>query len=118
MQARAEQINTELEARIQARTRELQENERKYQRIIDVTREGFWLVDGWSRTSSVAGIAFVRNRNFVWVNRAFEQDMLGYEAGELAGKSSLITYPSPEMYAGLGPQIDNILIEKGMFQIP
>ncbi|MFN0315800.1 MAG: PAS domain S-box protein, partial [Burkholderiales bacterium] len=226
MQARAEQLNAELEARIEARTVQLRENERKYQRIIDVTREGFWLVDGWSRTLevnqplcrllgytmeellalppeevfdpqhrafvrgalyprpkpghdqfeldmltkegeripvlinaatqlnaqgepefaaafitdiskrkqleraleetlheregilnlSVVGIAFVRNRDFVWVNKAFEQDMLGYEAGELAGKSSIMTYPSPEMYNDLGPQIDKALVEQGTFQ--
>jgi PAS domain S-box-containing protein len=66
---------------------------------------------------SVVGIALVRNRDFVWVNKAFEQDMLGYEAGELAGKSSIMTYPSPEMYNDLGPQIDKILVEQGTFKI-
>lgn len=67
--------------------------------------------------SSVVGIAFVRDRHFVWTNKAFEQDMLGFEPGELAGKSSILTYPSPELFEELGPRINQILIDKGMFQI-
>lgn len=67
--------------------------------------------------SSVVGIAFVRDRHFVWTNKAFEQDMLGFDPGELAGKSSILTYPSPELFEELGPRINQILMDRGMFQI-
>ncbi len=42
---------------------------------------------------------------------------MGYEAGELAGKSNMMAYPSAEMFGDLGPQIDKVLLEQGTFQI-
>ena len=49
-------------------------------------------------TASV-GIAFVKDRRFVRVNRRYEE-MYGYGPGELDGQSSAIIYASPEDYQG------------------
>jgi PAS domain S-box-containing protein len=66
--------------------------------------------------NSLVGIAFVRNRTFVWMNKAFEQDMLGYDEGELVGQSVAIAYPSQAVYEQLGPVINATLTEHGVFQ--
>lgn len=67
--------------------------------------------------SSLVGIAFIRDRHYVWTNKAFEQNMLGYEPGELIGQSSLVAYPSPKLFEDLGPHINRSLIDTGMFEI-
>lgn len=66
--------------------------------------------------SSVMGIALVRNREYVWVNKHFERDMLGYGAGELVGKSVRQSYGSEEAFDELGPVINRQLMETGYFQ--
>lgn len=66
--------------------------------------------------SSVMGIALVRNREYVWVNKHFESDMLGYQAGELVGQSVRHTYGSQEAYDELGPLINRQLVDTGFFQ--
>jgi diguanylate cyclase (GGDEF)-like protein/PAS domain S-box-containing protein len=48
-------------------------------------------------TTSV-GIAFVKDRRFVRVNRRYEE-MYGYGPGELDGQSVAVIYPRPEDYA-------------------
>jgi PAS domain S-box-containing protein len=58
--------------------------------------------------SSVVGIAYVRSRQFMWVNKAFEQDMLGYAEGELVGKSSELTYPG-DVFQAMGPETNSAL---------
>jgi diguanylate cyclase (GGDEF)-like protein/PAS domain S-box-containing protein len=49
-------------------------------------------------TASV-GIAFVKDRRFVRVNRRYEE-MYGYAPGELDGQSVAAIYPRPEDYGG------------------
>jgi diguanylate cyclase (GGDEF)-like protein/PAS domain S-box-containing protein len=49
------------------------------------------------RTASV-GIAFVKDRRFVRVNRRYEE-MYGYAPGELDGQSVAVIYPGPQDYA-------------------
>jgi PAS domain S-box-containing protein len=66
--------------------------------------------------NSLVGIAFVRSRTFVWMNKAFEQDMLGFEEGELVGQSVEIAYPSRAVYEQIGPIINSALSEHGVFQ--
>ena len=66
--------------------------------------------------NSLVGIAFVRSRTFVWMNKAFEQDMLGFDEGELVGRSVEIAYPSRAVYEQMGPMINAVLSEQGVFQ--
>ena len=51
-------------------------------------------------TASV-GIAFVKERRFVRVNRRYEE-MYGYDPGELVGKAVSSVYPSAEAFADAG----------------
>ena len=51
--------------------------------------------------SSVAGIAKIRKRSFVWVNEAFAQS-LGYRAVELEGQPSRILYATEADYLAFG----------------
>jgi PAS domain S-box-containing protein len=66
--------------------------------------------------SSVVGIAFLRHSDFMWVNKAFEQDMLGYAEGELVGKSSERTYPSGDVFRAMGPETNAALAGHGVYQ--
>ncbi|HEX7220742.1 MAG TPA: EAL domain-containing protein [Burkholderiales bacterium] len=54
-------------------------------------------------TASV-GIAFVKDRRFVRVNRRYEE-MYGYAPGELEGQSSLVIYAHPEDFAKAGEDL-------------
>lgn len=53
--------------------------------------------------SSIAGIAKVRNRCFVWVNDAFAR-ALGYRPEELEGQSVRIAYPSNDDYESIAQE--------------
>ena len=66
--------------------------------------------------NSLFGIAFVRNRTFVWMNGAFEQDMLGFDDGELVGQSVAIVYPSRAVYEEMGPVVDAAMSRQGVFE--
>jgi diguanylate cyclase (GGDEF)-like protein/PAS domain S-box-containing protein len=52
-------------------------------------------------TTASVGIAFVKDRRFVRVNRRYEE-MYGYGAGELDGQSVAVIYPRPEDYERAG----------------
>ena len=47
------------------------------------------------------GFAYTRKRHFTWMNEVFEK-MLGYEKGEMIGKSTKIVYASEEGYRNYG----------------
>jgi len=66
--------------------------------------------------NSLVGIAFVRQRTFVWMNKAFEQDMLAFDEGELVGRSVATVYPSQKVYEQMGPVIDKALAQQSVFQ--
>jgi len=66
--------------------------------------------------NSLVGIALVRNRTFMWINKAFEQDLLGFGEGELVGQSVAVIYPSKALYEQLGPVIHAALCEHGVYQ--
>jgi PAS domain S-box-containing protein len=66
--------------------------------------------------NSLVGIAFVRTRTFVWMNKAFEQDMLGFDEGELVGQSVEVVYPTRAVYEQMGPIIDAAMSEHGVFR--
>lgn len=59
--------------------------------------------------SSLVGIAFVKERHFVWLNQTLERDMLGYADGELKGQSAQVLYPSIELYERTREEIYAIL---------
>lgn len=48
--------------------------------------------------NNIVGIAKIRDRKFIWVNRTFEY-LLGYSFNELMGQPVRICYPSDEGYA-------------------
>lgn len=66
--------------------------------------------------NSLVGIAFVRTRTFVWMNKAFEQDMLGFDEGELVGESVEVVYPTRAVYEQMGPIVDAAMAENGVFR--
>jgi PAS domain S-box-containing protein len=66
--------------------------------------------------NSLVGIAFVRTRTFVWMNKAFEQDMLGFDEGELVGQSVEVVYPTRAVYEQMGPIVDAAMAEHGVFR--
>jgi PAS domain S-box-containing protein len=66
--------------------------------------------------NSLVGIAFVRTRTFVWMNKAFEQDMLGFDEGELVGQSVEVVYPTRAIYEQMGPIVDAAMAEHGVFR--
>jgi len=66
--------------------------------------------------NSLVGIAFVRTRTFVWMNKAFEQDMLGFDEGELVGQSVEVVYPTRAVYEQMGPIVDAAMSEHGVFR--
>ena len=48
--------------------------------------------------TSMVGIVFLVDRRVHWINATLEQQMLGYEKGELIGQLSEMTYAHPEDY--------------------
>jgi PAS domain S-box-containing protein len=48
--------------------------------------------------TSMVGIVFLLDRRVHWLNATLEQQMLGYEQGELIGQVSAVTYAHPEDY--------------------
>ena len=92
--------------------------------ITDIT-ERKRLEDELQRTSSerlailensIVGIAFVRERRFVWLNKAFEQDMLAFSEGALVGRSVQTIYADRDTYEQMGRTINAALSEHGVFQ--
>ncbi len=54
------------------------------------------------------GIAFTKDRAFQHANRAFEE-LFGWPAGELVGKSGMVVWGSPEEYAEVGSVVGPML---------
>jgi len=54
------------------------------------------------------GIAFTKDRVFQHANRAFEE-LFGWPAGELVGKSGMVVWGSPEEYAEVGSVVGPML---------
>jgi PAS domain S-box-containing protein len=50
--------------------------------------------------NGIVGIVRMRDRHFVWANRAFEA-ILGYAPGELTGKSNRVIYPDDTSHAAM-----------------
>jgi len=53
--------------------------------------------------NAFVGIAFLQDRNFVWVNEKLEE-IFGYEKGEVIGLKTDIIYPDEESYKDLGKE--------------
>lgn len=54
--------------------------------------------------NAIVGICFSRDRKIVQCNRKFEQ-MFGYEAGEMAGRSYRIIYPNDAIFTSIREEI-------------
>jgi PAS domain S-box-containing protein len=67
--------------------------------------------------SSLVGIAFVKDSRYVWVNKTYEQDMLGYEERELGGQPTALTYSSPEHFERIRPEILAALAKEGVYRM-
>lgn len=53
--------------------------------------------------NAIIGIAFVRDRRFVRVNRRFEE-LLGFDRDQIAGQSTISIYPNEQAYQQFGEQ--------------
>lgn len=95
-----------LEAKVEARTRELAERERA---LHAASAEQQAIFD-----SAGLGIAFVVNREILRCNRRAEE-LLGWEPGELAGQPTVVIYPSEEAYADLGARGYSMISQGGTF---
>lgn len=78
------------------------------------------LIDSEARTrvmleTNLVGIVSVKNRIITWANPSFEK-MLGYEKGELNGKSTRINFISEDAYSELGKAAYPILNSGGIFR--
>ena len=62
--------------------------------------------------NTCVGIALVKDRVFVWANNRFKE-MLGYQHGELPGKSVRAIYPTDEAYAEVG-EVAYSAVAKGL----
>ena len=51
--------------------------------------------------NALVGIAYLRDRKFIWINGKMEQ-MFGYDRGTVAGQTTEIFYPSQESYEETG----------------
>lgn len=58
--------------------------------------------------NAIIGIAFIRERQFVRVNRRFEQ-LFGYERDQIVGKSTMTIYPNEQAYYQFGEQAYPVL---------
>lgn len=52
--------------------------------------------------TSMVGIAFLVDRHVHWMNSTLEQNMLGYQKGDLIGESAAVVYANPEDYERAG----------------
>jgi PAS domain S-box-containing protein len=48
--------------------------------------------------TSMVGIVFLLDQRVHWINATLEQQLLGYQKGQLIGRSSAVTYAHPEDY--------------------
>jgi diguanylate cyclase (GGDEF)-like protein/PAS domain S-box-containing protein len=62
------------------------------------------------------GIAFTKDRAFQHANRAFEE-LFGWPAGELVGKSGMVVWGSPEEYAEVGSVVGPMLAKGESIEI-
>lgn len=83
----------------------LKETEAKLQNIISEQKA---LLD-----VKMIGFVHLNNRHFIWTNEAFE-NMLGYEKGELQGKSSRVVMDE-DVYTNYGEEGYKALLENGTF---
>ncbi len=103
-----------LKRQVNARTRELHQlNKEMEQRIMDRTAElqAVYLEQRAIFDSATVGIVLMRDRNIVNCNRKLEE-IFGYGAGELMGKSMRIWYPNDAAYA-IGGRVFYAQLEKG-----
>ena len=59
--------------------------------------------------SALVGIAYLRDRKFIWINGKMEQ-MFGYDRGKVAGQTTECFYPSLESYEELGREAYSRLV--------
>ena len=57
-----------------------------------------------------AGISFLKDRRFVWINHKLEE-MFGYERNEVIGRTTEIFFPSSEEYEQLGKEAYPLLAD-------
>lgn len=65
--------------------------------------------------NEVVAVARLRNRRFVWVNRAMER-LFGYRAEELVGQSTRLLYPDDLSFERTGDQIHADVASSGSFR--
>ncbi len=58
--------------------------------------------------NALVGIAFLKDRRFVWINSQMEQ-MFGYRMSEIRGLTTELFYPSQESYEQLGSEAYPVL---------
>lgn len=64
--------------------------------------------------NALIGIAFLKDRRFVWINSKLEQ-MFGYRMSEVAGLTTELFYPSCESYEQLGSEAYPVLAACGTY---
>ncbi|MBF0559411.1 MAG: PAS domain S-box protein [Nitrospirae bacterium] len=64
--------------------------------------------------SALVGIAYLKDRRFVWINSKMEQ-MFGYPMSEIIGQTTELFYPSHESYEQLGSEAYPVLAAGGTY---
>jgi len=64
--------------------------------------------------NALVGIAFLKDRRFVWINSKLEQ-MFGYRMSEVTGLTTELFYPSRESYKQLGSEAYPVLAASGTY---
>ncbi|MBF0559567.1 MAG: PAS domain S-box protein [Nitrospirae bacterium] len=64
--------------------------------------------------NALVGIAFLKDRRFVWINSKMEQ-MFGYPMSEISGLTTEMFYPSHESYEQLGSEAYPVLAAGGTY---
>ncbi|WP_176785774.1 PAS domain-containing protein [Propionivibrio dicarboxylicus] len=90
--------------------RSINERRQREERVRRRLSDQSFLLEGPS-----VGYWKVVDRTFAWTNRAFEK-MLGYDVGELVGKSSSCMHVSPESFAEVDTRIAEIM-RNGCFDV-
>ena len=107
---RLRRLNRALAGSRDAQAQALGEAMQANARLRELSAEQAAIVEG-----EVVGIFKVRNRAFVWANRAFA-DMFGHAVDELTGQSTRRLFESDEAFIGFGARLGRALQAHGRFR--